>query len=214
MKLQKVAQIDPSNSIYDEYMNKIELRQLIRSKRQQLAMSVQKQAAQKVAARLNEIVAFNQGQHIACYLSVKGELDTAPIIDAIWQSGKICYLPVLDPKSPRSLCFVRYLKDDVLVNNHYAIPEPVMENNVIIAPKDLDVVFMPLVAFDAQGNRLGQGAGYYDRTFSFKLGKEASVTPMLIGVAYEWQKVLALDVSSWDVPLQMVITEDNCYSCL
>ncbi|CAN5309403.1 hypothetical protein BH09PSE3_BH09PSE3_09420 [soil metagenome] len=68
-----------------------------------------------------------------------------------------------------------------------------------------DVIFVPLVAFDLDFNRLGQGGGHYDRYFA------AHPTARRIGVAWEAQRVVALPLRPWDMPLDAVITEQSCY---
>ena len=69
---------------------------------------------------------------------------------------------------------------------------------------------MPLVAFDKQGNRLGMGGGFYDRTLA-RLHEQNWQKPQLIGLAHECQKVDALPIESWDVPLKTIITPDKTY---
>ena len=70
---------------------------------------------------------------------------------------------------------------------------------------------MPLVAFDAECNRLGMGGGYYDRTLHFLLTRNRWHSPYLIGIAHDCQKVASLPIQSWDIPLQGVITESAFY---
>ncbi len=65
----------------------------------------------------------------------------------------------------------------------------------------------PLVAFDGEGNRLGMGGGYYDQTFGYKSRRRAWRKPMLIGVAYEFQRLSSLPARSWDVALDGIVTE-------
>jgi 5-formyltetrahydrofolate cyclo-ligase len=75
----------------------------------------------------------------------------------------------------------------------------------------LDVILMPLVAFDGQGNRLGMGAGYYDRTLAFLRHRRHWRKPRIIGLAYEFQRMPALPAEPWDVPLDGIITEAGFY---
>jgi len=74
----------------------------------------------------------------------------------------------------------------------------------------LDIVFVPLVAFDEKCHRIGMGVGYYDRTFNFKLANQKQ-PPMLIGLAYEFQKVPSISPQSWDVPVDAVVSEKQLY---
>ena len=73
------------------------------------------------------------------------------------------------------------------------------------------MVFVPLVAFDLNGFRIGMGSGYYDRTFEKKLAIKDPKCPALIGLAYEFQKQECLNHQPWDVPLDMVVTELKTY---
>ena len=77
--------------------------------------------------------------------------------------------------------------------------------------RQLDVVIAPLVAFDESLNRLGMGGGYYDRTFAFRKRARVLRRPVLIGVAYSFQRVDRLQPENWDVPLDVVITEKESY---
>ena len=105
----------------------------------------------------------------------------------------------------RSLCFVRYDEGDALELNPYSILEP--QNTARkIAEDHLEVVIMPLVAFDLLGNRLGTGGGYYDRTFAF-LCANPSKKPLMIGLAYMAQQAENIPTDPWDIKLDGVLTE-------
>ena len=69
---------------------------------------------------------------------------------------------------------------------------------------ELDVILMPLVGFDNDGNRLGMGGGYYDRTLAYT--RHAIKKPVLIGVAHDLQRVDRLPYASWDIPLNAIVT--------
>ena len=69
-------------------------------------------------------------------------------------------------------------------------------------------MLVPLVAVDLNGNRIGHGAGFYDKTFSF-LKSESG--PELIGLAHEFQICSSIDPEPWDVPLDLLVTENEVY---
>lgn len=71
----------------------------------------------------------------------------------------------------------------------------------------LNVVFMPLVAFDDNGNRLGSGAGFYDRALAFRRLRRHWRGPLLIGLAFSAQQVESITATAQDIPLDAVITE-------
>ena len=109
----------------------------------------------------------------------------------------------------KKLLFSIYNEGDPLVNSHCGIPEPYKKSDNLIDPKDLDLVITPLVGFDVDGNRLGMGGGYYDRTFAFtkQHSDDDDHGPCLIGVAYEFQNISQVPTESWDVPLDKLVTE-------
>jgi 5-formyltetrahydrofolate cyclo-ligase len=75
----------------------------------------------------------------------------------------------------------------------------------------LDLVLAPLVAFDAHGNRLGMGGGFYDRSFAYLLRHTRWLRPRLIGLAYDFQRQSRLPSQAWDVPLQAIATDQHLY---
>jgi 5-formyltetrahydrofolate cyclo-ligase len=203
------------------------LRQSLLGKRRSLPVAAIQDASQKIAASVCVSAIFQASTHIACYIATRGEVDVAFVMQRAWELGKMCYLPLLDPQHPDHLVFVAHHRGDPMQSNRYGILEPLYSQTKVIAPSALDLVITPLVAFDAEGNRLGHGKGYYDRTFAFKakmLHEHAGAAgiddaqrhasqdkPFLLGVAYGWQKVAHLASAPWDVRLDMVITEENIY---
>ncbi len=77
----------------------------------------------------------------------------------------------------------------------------------MIGARWLDLVFLPLVGFDARGMRLGMGGGYYDRAFAFRRVRRVWKKPLLIGFAYDLQRVPHLESAPHDVLLDAVVTE-------
>ncbi len=181
------------------------LRQQMRQHRKALSPQQQQIAAQQVNAHFVHSDEFKTHQRIALFLSHDGELDTRPLIESCWQAGKEVFLPVLHPFCPGYLLFLAYRPDSVMTQNKYKIAEPVLDVRDVCPPAKLDLILLPLVAFDHSGNRLGMGGGFYDRTLA-RLNPTTSNKPSLIGVAHDFQKVDSLPCESWDVPLNKVIT--------
>jgi 5-formyltetrahydrofolate cyclo-ligase len=154
---------------------------------------------------------FRSSSRIACYLAVDGELDTLPLLQRACRLGKEIYLPILPARASDRLKFARYRPGDRLVNNRFGIPEPMAGTRRILAPAKLDLVMAPLVAFDADGNRLGMGGGYYDRTFAYLHQRTRWVKPRMIGIAYDFQRQAHLPAQPWDVPLHAIATETRLY---
>ncbi len=103
--------------------------------------------------------------------------------------------------------FVPFTPQTPMVKNRFGILEP--RSRQKISPQQLDVVLLPLLAFDQQGNRLGMGGGYYDRTFAFLRQKAWRKRPLLIGIAHDFQQVAELEHAPWDVPLAMVVNNNT-----
>ena len=72
----------------------------------------------------------------------------------------------------------------------------------------LDIVLLPLLAFDDRGNRLGMGGGYYDRLFASRLHRKTK-QPLRVGLAFDCQQAERLPMQAWDVPLHAVVTESG-----
>ncbi|WP_330961851.1 5-formyltetrahydrofolate cyclo-ligase [Photobacterium sp. 53610] len=181
-----------------------QLRQQVRLKRQTLSLHQQEQASKAVLARFNQLQDVHHAQHVAIYLSSDGELDTGPLIEWLWHHGKTVYLPVLHPFSKGHLLFLHYHPDSRMHCNRYGIAEPVLDVRHVKPVHELDLMCTPLVAFDEQGQRLGMGGGYYDRTLSqwHHHGKG----PRPLGLAHDCQQIRHLPSEAWDVPLPAIIT--------
>ena len=181
--------------------DKQQLRQIMRERRQSLTIYQQRQAAKKVNNHFCRSAAFLTANHIAFYLPNDGEISPEKLIETALNSDKKCYLPVITQNG--KLQFKHYMPGDKLIKNKYGIPEP-MPNKPLIPTKQLDLVLMPLVAFDDSGNRLGMGGGFYDRTFANKL---TMPNVKLIGLAHEQQKADKINADEWDVPLNGILTD-------
>ena len=141
-----------------------------------------------------------------------GELDPSYLMASAWAMGKGCYLPVLTPNHNKSLLFAPYEPDVPMTYNQFGIPEPAVAARHRIKARNLDLIIMPLVAFDRRGNRIGMGGGYYDRTLSFLKARTHWHKPRLVGVGYAFQEVPSIDSESWDVPLSYIATEKDMLS--
>jgi len=185
------------------------LRLALREQRNNLSATLRQQFDNAIEKVLLDSDVLNQFQRIAGYLANDGE----PSIDAFIQTcsdiKQPFYLPVL---TSQELIFSPYQWGDVLNKNTFNIPEPI--NQLSLSAKQLDLILLPLVGYDNNGNRLGMGGGYYDRTLSFLLDKPPKEQPLLIGIAYSLQCVDNITRQAWDVPLDAVITEKglSCFS--
>jgi len=184
------------------------LRQQLRAARRALDAHEHARRSADICRQLVNHHRFRAAQHIACYLPNDGEVDLLALMDATWAMGKTLYLPVLSHIHHNRLYFLPYAPGELLMTNRFGIPEPVLRSRRTPVVAKLDLVLAPLVGFDAQGNRLGMGGGFYDRTFAYLRRRHHWRKPHLLGVAFELQYcVSGLASEPWDVPLEGVVTE-------
>ena len=145
---------------------------------------------------------------IGAYLTVGPELDTLPLLELAAKRGWEVFVPRIDSLRGARMSFVRFAGE--LRVNRYGIPEPADSREADrIAPRWLDVVFVPLLGVGPNGERLGAGAGFYDRAFAHRLLRRAWRKPQLVGIAYDAQRLDSFASASWDVPLDALITESG-----
>ena len=178
-----------------------QLRQQIRKTRANLTALQQQQAEDSITQQALELIEERNAQHIALYISFDGEISTDKLIKILWAQGKQVYLPVLHPFNPNHLLFLRYLPDIPMLKNKFGIWEPKFNVQNVLPLDELDILFTPLVAFDKQGNRLGMGGGFYDRTLQH--WQKSPFIP--VGLAHQCQQVEQLPTEAWDVPLHQIL---------
>ena len=178
-----------------------QLRQQIRKTRANLTALQQQQAEDSITQQALAFIEERNAQHIALYVSFDGEISTEKLIKTLWAQDKHVYLPVLHPFNPNHLLFLRYLPDTLMLKNKFGIWEPKLNVQNVLPLDELDILFTPLVAFDKQGNRLGMGGGFYDRTL--QNWQNSSFIP--VGLAHQCQQVEQLPTESWDVPLHQIL---------
>jgi 5-formyltetrahydrofolate cyclo-ligase len=111
------------------------------------------------------------------------------------------------------MVFARVACSKDLVEGQWGLLEPAdacMEVGLV----EIDVVFTPLVAFDAAGNRLGRGKGFYDRAFAQKTDSASRPAQLRIGLAHDFQLVHRLTPQAHDVPLHAVVTPTQSFGSL
>ena len=161
-------------------------------------------AERLICAHLARAPWLKPGLAVGLYVSRDSEVSTTPLRALARIRGCRIYLPRITDFFAHRLLLVAD-RGAPLRLNRYRIAEP--PGSAHLALPALDVVLTPLVGFDAAGNRLGNGAGYYDRFLMRRLGRRGR--PLLIGIAFECQRLAALAPRDHDVPLDAVITENG-----
>ncbi|WP_338573812.1 5-formyltetrahydrofolate cyclo-ligase [Erwinia billingiae] len=188
-------------------LDRQDIRTHVRHLRRALTPEQQQLAAVQAAERALNFAPIQQAKKIALFLSFDGELNTRPLIAKLWQHKQQVYLPVLHPFSEGQLLFIRYDELTTLTPNRLRIPEPPLDIRNLATLSELDVLLVPLVAFDKQGQRLGMGGGFYDRTL--QNWQQHGFLP--VGLGHDCQRVDDLPVAEWDVPLPAMITPSKIW---
>ena len=181
-----------------------EIRRRVRRARQALSPRQRFERSHRLCRNLATSGLLRRYQRFSAFIANDGEIDIAPFMAQALAAKKAVYVPVIDGTN---MWFQRLAPTSKLVENRFGIMEPVSARNHRIALIALDVVLLPLVAFDACGHRIGMGGGFYDRSFAFRRHRLHCTRPRLIGVAFEEQFVEHIPSEPWDVPLDGAMTD-------
>ncbi|MDK2821668.1 MAG: 5-formyltetrahydrofolate cyclo-ligase [Clostridia bacterium] len=183
---------------------KKKLRQQIIAKRDALSKTAIHAKSKIIQKRILELPVWQRSRIIMTYVSFGSEVETSTIIKTALEQGKVVTVPYCVPEG-RQLIASKVLNfPEDLQSSTYGILEPRPETLRPLDPELIDLVIAPGVAFDNYGNRLGYGAGYYDR-FLTKLNSEAVV----IALAFKEQIVSNVYPEAHDQSVHMVITDDE-----
>ena len=173
--------------------------------RQRLALDARdrRAAGDAVRSALRPMLAARRGRAVALYWPVRGEIDVRPLAGGILRGGGTVALPVVvDRDGP--LEFRRWTPDGPVEPGVWRIPVPTGPGAVEVAP---DLVIVPLVGYDGERHRLGNGGGYYDRTLA--AGAARGTPPYAIGVGFAFSRVPTIHPQPHDVRLDAIVTESE-----
>jgi 5-formyltetrahydrofolate cyclo-ligase len=200
--------VTPSDSVAAA---RVSLRAELRARRRALTPGERLHAAHLVARNIDHKLGLRAGARVALYCSMRDELDSAPLFALARRRGWRVYLPRIErARLSRKMRFVAAEGEERV--NRLGIREPLGHST--LSARWLDVVFVPLVGFDAHGMRLGMGAGFYDRAFAYRRWRRAWHKPRLIGIAYAFQEVPRIVPAAHDVRLDAVVTEEGVRKCI
>ena len=179
--------------------DKAALRLELKERRFVLSLGERREKGCAVTAFAEEVLSGYH--HVLAYAAKDPEVETLVLINRLLAAGKTVAVPIIE-KETRTLRLSRLMSVRDLEPSTFNVPEP-LSKEVPVSPAEMECVLLPLLGFDRQGNRIGYGAGYYDR---FLLRN-----PHLkkIGLAYACQEVDAVPTEENDIPLDMVITENG-----
>jgi 5-formyltetrahydrofolate cyclo-ligase len=155
----------------------------------------------EVQKKCVDLKEFKEAKKVALYANFKNEVMTDFIFNESIKEGKKVFFPKIDVVKKR-MCFCEIDSDDGLAKGCYGVLQPVSDKNISI--EWVDIIFVPGLVFDIQGNRLGYGKGHYDKVLSALKGKKS-----VVGLAFEMQIAGEVPVCSHDVKMDKIITEDR-----
>lgn len=185
--------------------SKAELRRRYRTARAGLPVRLRHQAERQALRHATSSGLLLKGKRWGIYLPFGWEFDDLGLANQLLWMRKQVFAPILPLRPAKPLRFVKLEKNQHLLHNRHNIVEPFGLRR--IGARQLDVLLVPLVAFDTRGVRLGMGGGYYDATLSYLRTRRCLRKPRLIGVAYACQQAPALPAEPWDVRLDGILTE-------
>ncbi|MDX1381317.1 MAG: 5-formyltetrahydrofolate cyclo-ligase [Xanthomonadales bacterium] len=188
---------------------KSELRSRMRRRRAALDAAERRRLDAAINAHLLDFVGRTQPRAVAAFLAFDGEPDLAPALDALERSGVRLAVPVVSAAAGRAgISFHEWSSRVSMRPNRYGIREP--RDSADVPVGELDLVLVPLVAWDTAGGRLGMGASFYDRLFQ---PFAQAPRPLRMGVGYRMQQVEPVPVEPWDIRLHWMLTDDGCIDC-
>jgi len=177
---------------------KSEIRRSILERLKKQSLNVRIRKSREIEKRLFQRKEFRKAKTVMFYVSLPEEVSTQRMIKRSLALGKQVVVPRLEKNILRPI-EIRDMKKD-LAPGRFGILEP-KKRRRSVALRRINLVIVPGVAFDARGNRLGRGGGYYDRFL-----KRLSGRIPLIGLAFKLQKVTTLPTSSRDIPVTTLIS--------
>ena len=175
--------------------------------RKNLSSSITKVFVQELFEKLFEKINFNDLNIISSFNSINTEINTIELNEYIIKNNKILCFPVITNKNDH-LVFRKFTNYNDMTEGFMKIKEPSKRNPTLFP----QLLFVPCLAYDKDGYRLGYGGGYYDKTFAnLKKNNRKFIS---VGYAFDDQVVLNVPKDKFDIKLDYVITEKDIYSFL
>lgn len=180
------------------------LRSLARKERDVLRRSERSRASLHIAELVCALAEVNQAKSILLYSAFRSEVETDKLCRRLLQVGKVVCLPLTRPEEKDLVPIMVQEGDFPLAPGYQGIPEPTCSAGRVFQAEHLDIVVVPGLLFDRNGYRLGYGGGYYDRFLAQKASQA-----LRIGLAFSCQVRDSIPVQSHDMPLDILVTEEE-----
>lgn len=209
---QKEEKRKPEPDETPDLAQKSALRQEMLRRRRMLSTQECTVRSRKAAGLLLETDLWRKAEVVGVYVAVRGEAETAALLEEAWGAGRTVLLPRCLPQVEGHMEFAVCSGWADLQRGAFGVPEPNPEHcPVVFSPYSNTCLLQPTclvvpgVAFDRLGARLGMGGGYYDRFLPWAVGQGARC----VGFAFHQQLLPQLPHDAWDVPMHAVCTEQE-----
>ncbi|MCC9609720.1 5-formyltetrahydrofolate cyclo-ligase [Blastopirellula sp. JC732] len=172
------------------------------------ALSDRPHRSQQILQRLWDWEPFLHAETILCYVAARSEVDTRPLLPELLTTGKRLIIPYCIDDQQLGLFHLTDLSETELGRFGILEPRAELRDSHALSPEVVDLAILPGVAFDASGNRLGHGKGYFDRLLA-QLGPETKKCAL----AFECQIAAEIPTEAHDLPIDTLITEDRLIDC-
>jgi 5-formyltetrahydrofolate cyclo-ligase len=181
------------------------VRNQIRQKLHSMPKSSYEKRSSLIAQNVRKLKEWEEAKLIAITISNFPEVDTRRIIENAWMDGKKVAVPKCEPKS-KTMHFRKLESFEQLERVFFGLWEPILDKTELVEDTDIDLMFVPGLAFNRKGYRLGFGGGYYDRYLS----KYSGIT---VSLAFSDQLLDNIPVESHDLPVDKIITPNEVIVC-
>jgi 5-formyltetrahydrofolate cyclo-ligase len=179
------------------------LRAELRNSRNVLSEAARREKSLLIGQRLRSLALYRQAGTVMFFVTHGSEVFTEDAIETAWKDDKQVAVPLVDAQQHRlKAALIRSLETD-LAYGMYSIREPKLDICRMVTPDAIDLVLVPALGFDKNGNRIGYGKGFYDTWLQqFPVEKR-------IGLAFDFQIVQAVPVEEHDIPVGAIVTEQR-----
>jgi 5-formyltetrahydrofolate cyclo-ligase len=192
-------------------ITKAQLRVELRAARRALDATARQRAARALALHVRAMRWLAPGKRIGFYAALPDEIDTLPLIALAQERGCEVYLPRIVSYRARRMRFFAH-ETGRTRPHRFGMHEP--QGFESLDARFLDTIFVPGLAFDVRGARLGLGAGFYDRTLAFRRHRVHWRGPRLVGLAYAFQLVDEVPATATDIHMDLIVTDRGIHELL
>ncbi|WP_297989221.1 5-formyltetrahydrofolate cyclo-ligase [Anoxybacillus sp.] len=184
-------------------------KKLLRQQMKQRILHMTKEERKKKETIIHDILfqqhSWKKAHVIGITISRQTEVDTMAIIERAWQEGKKVAIPKCDVRT-KQMIFREICSFQQTERSFFDLYEPIVEKTQEVQKHDIQLLFVPGLAFVRRGYRLGYGGGYYDRYL-------VDFSNDTVSLSYDCQIVSTLPVETHDIPVQIVITNEGIIVC-